>query len=421
MTSLPPGRPVSILARTVAAAALVAAATALGGCAKPPPAVVKAAPPDVLVELPFGRGVTDYEDFTGRTEAYKVVDIRPQVTGKLKTIHFADGAYVSAGTPLFDIDDEFFRAQRDGSEANLKLAQARVGLATTLLTSAEKAKSNSAIAADDFAKSEAELAAAEAAKQVARFDLKKSQTTLDYTTIAAKYTGRLGKRMVDEGNIVKENETILTRLNVLDPIYVSFDIDERTLLRIRRLIGEGKIASARDAQLTVQVRLADEEGFSFPAPLTFADNQLDANTGTLRLRAELRNPSLQYGPLPALIGVAAALGAEQKGLKLLSPGMFVRVRLPVGKEHPGLLVSEEAIGSDQGQKFLYVLNDKDEAIYRRVKLGPQEGKFRVIEEGVKAGERVVVSGLQRVRQGAKVNAKMAGPGATAKGSEKRTP
>jgi RND family efflux transporter MFP subunit len=393
------------LARLGAAAVLVAAAVALGGCAKPPPAAVKAAPPDVFVTVPVTRGVTDYEDFTGRTEAYKVVDIRPQVTGALDHIYFTDGAFVNAGAPLFDIDDRFFTAQRDGAKAQLNLAAARVKLAKTLLATAEKAKTSSVIATDEYAKAAAEFDAAVAAEQVATFDLEKAKTTLGYTRITARYTGRISRRMVDEGNVVKENETVLTRLVVLDPIYVSFDIDERTLLRLRRLISDGKISSSRDAQLNVQVGLADEDGYSFTATLTFADNQLDVNTGTLRFRAELRNPNLQFGPLPALVGEAAACATEQKGLKLLSPGMFVRVRLPVGKDHPGLLIPEEGVGSDQGQKFVYVVNDKNEAVYRRVALGPQGGKLRVIEDGVKPGERVIVSGLQRVRAGGKVNPK----------------
>lgn len=407
--------------RRAAAVAFLAAAATLAGCAKAPPPAVKAPAPDVVVALPVARGVTDFEDFTGRTEAFKVVEIRPQVTGALKTIHFTDGAFVNAGDPLFGIDDRFFAAQRDGARATLKLAQAKQGLAKTLLASAEKARTSSVIAADEYSKAEAEFEAAKATASVAEFDLLKADTTLGYARIAARYTGRIGKRMVDEGNIVKENETVLTKLIVIDPIYVSFDIDERTLLRLRRLIDEGKIASARDSTLTVQVGLADEEAYSFSAPLTFADNQLDVNTGTLRFRAEMKNPSIQLRTLPALVGSAAAVGNAQKGLKLLSPGMFVRVRFPVGKEHAGLLVPEEAVGSDQGQKFLYVLDNEDKAAYRRVKLGPQEGRLRVVEEGLAAGERVVVSGLQRVRPGSKVNPKAEGQAASGPGREKAGP
>jgi multidrug efflux system membrane fusion protein len=379
------------------------------GCAKPPPPLVKAAAPDVIVELPVVRGVTDYEDFTGRTEAYRVVDVKPQVTALLDHVHFKDGAFVPAGSPLFDLDDRFFKAQADGADATLKLSRARRDLAKTLLVTAEKSRLSNVISDDEFAKVAAEFQASEAAVKVAEYDLEKARTTLGYTRITARYSGRLSKSMIDPGNVVKENETVLTRLVVLDPIYVVFDIDERTLLRIRRLVAEGRIPSARENPITVRVGLADEDGYSFTAPLTFVDNQIDVGTGTLRFRGEMRNPSLQRTWLPALVGVPAAAAADANATRLLSPGMFVRVRLPIGREHPAVLIPEEAIGADQGQRFVFVLNDKDEAQYRRVALGPQEGRLRVIDDGVRPGERVVVSGLQRVRAGLKVNPKFASP------------
>jgi multidrug efflux system membrane fusion protein len=416
MTRTPPS---PLLRRAAGAFGLGLLAVVAAGCAKPPPPLVKAAAPDVFVELPVVRGVTDYEDFTGRSEAYKVVDVKPQLTALLDRVHFKDGAYVPEGTPLFDLDARFYKAQADGADANLKLSRAKRDLAKTLLATAEKSRATGVISTDEYAKTAAEFQAAEAAVKVAEYDLEKAATTLDYTRIKARYTGRLGKSMADPGNVVKENETILTRLVVLDPIYVVFDIDERTLLRIRRLVAEGRIPSARENPITVRVGLADEEGYSFSAPLTFVDNQLDVGTGTLRLRGEMRNPTLQRPGLAAIVGGAAAAGADANGPRLLSPGMFVRVRFPIGREHPAVLIPEEAIGADQGQRFVFVLNDKDEAQYRRVVLGPQEGRLRVIEDGVRPGERVVVTGLQRVRAGLKVNPKPATPGAGQPDGKKR--
>lgn len=397
----------------------LAAAAMLAGCVKPPAPAVKAAVPDVLFEPATQRPVTDYEDFTGRTEGYKVVDVRPEVTGKLKSIFFKDGEFVTAGARLFEIDDVLYRSSFKKAEADVEKSKAdisnwkaQIQLARAELKRAEIAAKENAGAQTDVDKAQAtlnvntaQLAAAEASRNAADANLETARTQLGYTRIHATYTGRISRRMVDPGNIVKANETILTRLVVLNPIYVSFDIDERTVLMFRKMIAEGKITSSRDRQLVVKVGLADEDGFSREATLTFADNQLDLNTGTLRFRAEMDNEFLQFGPLPAIVGNAAAQGAAHKGLTMLSPGMFVRVRLPVGKEHPGVLIPEEALGSDQGQRFVYVLNDKDEAVYRRVKLGPQEGKHRVIDEGLKTGERVIVTGLQRVRAGMKVNPK----------------
>jgi multidrug efflux system membrane fusion protein len=408
--------------RALAFVPLLAAAAIIAGCAKPQPAAVKSGPPDVLVETPTVRPVTDYEDFTGRTEGYKVVEVRPEVTGKLRHINFRDGDFVTAGDPLFEIDDVLFKAAVKKAEADVEKAKADISnwkaqilLAKAELRRAEKAAESSAAAQTDVDKARAtldvntaQLSASMAAKDAAEAALDTARIQLGYTTIFASHSGRIGRRLVDEGNILKANETLLTRLIVLDPIYITFDIDERTVLMFRKLIAAGKIASSRDRKLEVLVGLADEEGYSFHATLTFADNQLDLNTGTLRFRAEMPNLPLQFGPLPAIVGSPAAVGAEQKGLRLLSPGMFVRVRLPVGKEHPGVLIPEEALGSDQGQRFVYVVNEKDEAIYRRVKLGPQEGKYRVIDEGLSTNERVIVSGLQRVRANAKVNPKPAG-------------
>jgi multidrug efflux system membrane fusion protein len=406
------------------------AATAVG-CAKQPPPTAKAAAPDVFVELPVVRGVTDFEDFTGRTEAFKVVEVRPRVTGAVDAIHFKDGAFVKAGDPLIDIDDELFRAQKEGAEAALAKAQAdvtnwkaQIEVATAEVNRFNQAKAAASPTEFDKAKATLDVAvaqqkAAEAAVKVAAAELKRADTTLAYTKITARYTGRMGRRMVDPGNIVKENDTVLTRLLVLDPIYVAFDIDERTLLRIRRLVSDGRVPSSRESPITVRVGLADEEGYSFSAPLTFVDNQLDVGTGTLRLRGEMRNPSIQHAGLPAAVGGAAATGADANAPRLLSPGMFVRIRFPVGREHPAVLIPEEAVGADQGQRYVFVLNDKDEAQYRRVTLGAQEGRLRVVEDGVKADDRVVVSGLQRVRAGMKVNPKRASPGGPPAGGRKQ--
>ena len=395
-------------------------AITIAGCAKPPAAAVKAGPPDVLIEAAVSRPVTDYEDFTGHTEAYKVVDVRPEITGKLKTVYFKDGDFVHKGDPLFEIDDVLYKATMKKAEADVAKSKAdianwkaQIQLSKAELKRAETAFMQMAAAQTDVDKAQAsldvgiaQLAAAGASLDATEANLDTARIHYGYTTIRAAYSGRMSRRMVDPGNIVKENETTLTRLVVLDPIYVSFDIDERTVLMFRKLIQAGKIASSRDAKLEVKVGLADDDDYSLKAILTFADNQLDLNTGTLRFRAEMPNTPLQFRPLPALVGIPAAVGSEQTGLKLLSPGMFVRVRLPVGKEHAGVLISEEALGSDQGKRFVYVLNKDNEAELRHVKPGPQDGKFRVIDEGLASGERVIVSGLQRVRPNMKVNPKL---------------
>jgi RND family efflux transporter MFP subunit len=184
--------------------------------------------------------------------------------------------------------------------------------------------------------------------------------------------------------MVKADETPLTTLVSLDPIYAYFDLDERTTLRLQRLVREHKIrwSQSEGAGLPVLLGLADEEGFPKQGTINFADNHVDPDTGTWRLRGLFAN-------------------ADQS----LSPGLFVRIHLPIGEPYPATLVSEEALGTDQGQKFVYVVDDAGTVGYRRVKVGRLHDGLRVITEGLSPGERVVVSGLQRVRPGIKVNPK----------------
>jgi hypothetical protein len=207
----------------------------------------------------------------------------------------------------------------------------------------------------------------------------------------APLSGRISNRRVDPGNLVKADDTMLATIVSLDPIYVYFDVNERTVLRLRRLIQEGRIGSTDDSKIEVQVSLADEDDFEHRGIINFFDNQIDPNTGTQRVRAAIDNAD-----------------------RLLSPGLFIRLRFPVGAPHKALLVQEESLSTDQGQRFLYVINDKDEVVYRRVKVGLLVNGRRVIEEGLQPGERVVLSGLQRIRPGDKVTVKpMASSGAPA--------
>lgn len=398
---------------------LLAGMALLAGCAKPPAATVKAPPPDVLFVTPTIREVTDYEDFTGRTESFRVVDIRPEVTGRLRDLYFKDGQFVTEGDLLFQIEDELYVAAAKKAAADLTKAkadilnwEAQIKLAEAELKRAKRAAEGNAVAQTDVDKAEATLAsdkaqlqATEAMLEAAKAAKKTADTMLSYTQIHAQFTGKISRRMVDPGNILKANETVLTRLVDLDQIYIAFDIDERSVLTFRKLLSQGKMISARETRVEVLVGLSDEEGYPHRAPIVFSDNQLDLNTGTLRIRAQMDNPSLLSRPFPAVVGMPAATAVKHKINKLLSPGMFVRVRMPIGKPHPGVLIPEEGLGSDQGLRYLYVINDAGEAQYRRVKLGPQEGPLRVIDEGLQAGERVIVSGLQRVRDKMKVNAK----------------
>ncbi len=218
--------------------------------------------------------------------------------------------------------------------------------------------------------------------EAAKASLETAQLNLSFTKIASPITGRISRRLVDPGNLVRADETPLANIVSVDPIYAYFDIDERTALRLRRLILDGKLPGVQEGKMNVQLALADEDQFLVTGTIDFFDNQIEAGTGTLRLRAVIRN---------------------ERGL--LSPGLFVRVRIPIGVPHAALLVREESLGTDQGQRFIYVVDEQNQIDYRRVKVGFLSDGKRVIESGLKPGERVVVTGLQRVRPGAKVEPK----------------
>jgi RND family efflux transporter MFP subunit len=368
--------------------------TALG-CNHAPQQAATVKPAEVFVTQPVTKEVTEFEDFTGRTEAVDSIEIRARVTGYLDKVHFKEGAEVKQGDLLFEIDPRPYQAELDRAEANVVQAQAHL---TRLDSDFERAKGlikNQAIGKEEFDRISGDRAEAAAALGVAQASRALAKLNLDYTKITAPITGRISRRYIDPGNLVKADDTVLTSVVSQDPIYAYFDVDERTVLRLRRLIQEGKIRSARETEVPVLLGLADEEGFSRHGTINFADNRVDPNTGTLRVRAIFPN-------------------AE----RILSAGLFVRIRLPVGTPHPALLIPEQALGTDQGQKFLYVVTPANEVEYRKVKIGPMSDGLRVIEDGLKAGERVIVNGLQRVRPGVtKVEAKPApltAPSTTAK-------
>ncbi len=260
-----------------------------------------------------------------------------------------------------------------------------------------------------------------AAIGVAKAGQKLAEQDVEFTKIRAPFSGRIGKRMIDPNNLVKANETMLATLVSLDPIYATFDVDEHTVLRLRGLIRSGKIPSVRANATIVQVTLADEDADDpirqtreLVGVIDFSDPRFESGTGTLRLRARLKNvPLTSLSMHTALTWASALVGCDLRSRlstgTLLSPGMFARIRLPIGRPHPAILIREEALGSDQGQRYVFVLNEKDEVVYRAVTLGPQVGRLRVIETGLSADERVIVRGLQRVRSGVKVNAKQAEP------------
>ena len=368
--------------RLVAAAVGVVVAGA-AGCERVQPKLAAPRPPVVVVSRPVTDYVTDNEDFTGRTEAVYSVNITARVSGYLDKVHFKDGDEVKEGDLLFEIDPRPYKAEMNRTESVLAQSEAHLKRLDADFRRASNLFSRGNISREEIDRASGDRSEAEAAVGVSRASFDLAKLNMAFTRITAPISGRLSRRLVDPGNLVKADETALTSIVSLDPLYVYFDIDERTLLRLRRLIGEGKIPSRTEAEVPVYGGLSDEDGFPHKGIINFSDNKVDPGTGTLRVRASLNNPKP----------------------RVLSPGLFMRVRLPVGSPHKSVLVAEQALGTDQGRKFVYVVNDKNEVVYRPVQVGRLlEGK-RVINEGLSTGERVVVSGLQRVRPGAKVDPK----------------
>jgi RND family efflux transporter MFP subunit len=368
-----------LFVRTAVAGVLSAIVAVAAGCQKAPPTLAKTKDPEVIVARPTIQDVTDHEDFTGHIEAKETVNLRAQVTGYLKAVHFQDGVDVDKDALLFEIDAQTYTTELERAKAALVQAEARRDRLDKDYRRVVLVPDKGTVTQEEVDRIRGDLAEANAAVRVAVAQRDLAQENVDFCKIKAPFAGRMSKRMIDPNNLVRANDTILGRIVSRDPIYASFDVDEQTLLRLRRLIREGKIVSARTEPTKVLIGLSDEEGYSLSGVISIIDNIVDPGTGTQRVWATVDNSRM-----------------------LLSHGMFVRIRLPVGKPKPSLVIPEEALGSDQGQRYVYVLNDRDEVVYRQVKLGPQVERLRVITEGVNPDDRVVVSGLQRIRTGIKV-------------------
>ncbi|MFO0807355.1 MAG: efflux RND transporter periplasmic adaptor subunit [Gemmataceae bacterium] len=375
----------------------------MAGCDRTGPKLAPSKAAVVEVSSPLTKTVTEYEVFTGRTDAVRTVDLRARVTGYLDKVNFKEGNDINEGDILFEIDPRTYKAELERAEANLSVAEAHAARLERDFRRIEPLFKNGVATREDYDKVSGDREEAVAQARVARAGRDLAKLNLSFCKVTAPVSGRISRSLHDTGNLVKADETLLTTIVTLDPMYAYFDVDERTLLRLRRLVREGRIRSARDGAADVTLGLTDEEGFPMEGKIDFIDNKLDANTGTLRLRGVFPNPK-----------------------KLLSPGLFVRVRMPVGDPHPATLISEQALGTDQGNKFVYVVvdgkNKQGEVVkvvaQRRVKIGILDGGLRVIEEGLSLDESVIVTGLQRVKPGAEVDPKAVAMPVVGGGTEK---
>jgi multidrug efflux system membrane fusion protein len=362
------------------------------GCEKTPPAR-GSKNPRVIVTKPITDTVLDYQDFTGRLDAVKTVEIRARVSGYVMTAPgkekgvVQEGETVNKGELLFQIDVRPYKADLNQAEANLKLALADCDLQKKNAERARVLLPSNAISKEEYEtvlaakeKSEATVGAMEAAKE-------RAQLYLDYTRVVAPVSGRISRRFVDPGNLITADSTVLTTIVTEDPMYAYFDVDERTYLDLLASVSPGQ--ASWGLQLPVMMRLANEKEFDRVGTVDFVDNRVIANTGTVRVRGRFQNPS-----------------------GLLKAGLFTRIRLPLGSPYKAIVIPDEAIMSDQERKYVWVVNAKNEVEYRSVKLGQSIRDLRVVrnpdpgmegKEGLTENELIIVSGMQRVRNGIQVD------------------
>jgi RND family efflux transporter MFP subunit len=361
-------------------------ALALAGCDEKAQSQA-VAPPPVTVAQPVKRTVTDWDEFTGRFEAIEEVQVRARVGGFVNSVEFKDGAIVHAGDLLYIIDPRPFEAVVLQAEGQLADARAKGELAKRDLERGLTLVQTSAVSEQVVDQRRQALQAARAAETQAEGALKAAQLNVEFTHVLAPITGRVSRHLVTLGNLVQGSEggaTLLTSIVSLDPIYIYFDVDEATYQRNSKLWFEGKRPSSRDTPNPVQVTLTGETKPSHEGKMDFLDNRLDVSTATLRSRAVIPN----------------------KDLSIL-PGQFGRVRIIGSAPYEALLIPDTAIATDQSRKIVFVVKDDNTVEERPVVLGSLDDGLRVIREGLKAEDHVIVNGLQRARVGAKVTPKMA--------------
>ena len=389
---------------------VVLGATAATGC-NHAPAQAPPKPAEVTVTQPITDDVTDYQDFTGRLSALYAVDIRARVTGYLRRfgpdqyprrfvlmvpamlglMHMlrereATFGHIGGAIALIGLLVMPFAWMAGLAILAIGLYRARVARLESDLKRISRTVNQGASSAQELDQTTGDLGEAKASLQAAIAARNLANVNLGYCKVYSPIDGRISRRYVDPGNLINENNTLLTSVMSESPMYAYFDVDERTYLDLLQTSGQRTSTWVTDLQFPVLMRLANEDQYARAGTVNFVDNQVIANTGTIRMRGVFDNPQ-----------------------GTLKPGLFVRIRLPIGNPYKALLISDEALQSDQGRKFVYVVGTSNEVIYRPVELGQEIQGLRVIKKGLAEGDRVIVNGMQRVRPGAQVQVKTQGP------------
>ena len=358
-------------------AAMGLAVAAAGACAKtkPPPPP----PPTVTAAHPLQRPIVDWDDYVGRFEAVNAVDVRPRVSGYLQTIAFRDGEDVARGQLLFVIDPRPYQAVLDQARAQSARAAATLANARLEAERAQKLYDAHAISQQEYALRQAAASQAAAELAAAQATIRTAALNLGFTRVTAPFAGRASDRRLAVGNLVTQDQTVLTHIVDLDPIRFTFEGAEALYLKYQRLNAEGSRVSSRLRANPVEIRLQDEPDYRWKGRMDFVDNVLDTGSGTIRGRAVIANPD-----------------------RFLNPGLFGHMRLLGSKPYTGLLLPDEAVATDQSRQVVQVVGPQGTLVQKVVQVGPVVEGLRVIRSGIGTGDLVVVSGGGRARPGVKV-------------------
>jgi RND family efflux transporter MFP subunit len=365
------------------ASAAVAVAVAIGGAEHPAWAQAQQAPPAVTVSTPLQKEITEWDEFTGQFAAVDYVEVRARVSGYLTEIHFQDGQMVKQGDLLFVIDPRPYEATLALAQAQLAQGTAQVELAQRQLERSSDLKNKGFEAVSSYDQRVSDLKVAGAAVESAKASIRSAQLNVEFTRITAALSGRISNHLVSVGNLVTGGEggstTLLTTIVSLDPIYFNFDMSEGDYLAYQRATEKGLMRSTRDNSVPVASRLYDEKGWPHEGKLNFVDNQVDRNSGTIRVRAQFPNSGY-----------------------FLTPGQFGRIRIPGSEPYQAILVPDAAVVTDQSRKIVMVVRDDGIVEPRVVRTGPTYDNLRIIRSGLSPSDRIVIDGLLRARPGAKV-------------------
>jgi RND family efflux transporter MFP subunit len=358
---------------------LFATGMALLSCNKqaPPP---ESQPPPVTIAKAVQRQIIEWDYYTGRTAAVESVNVTPRVSGYIDNITFRAGQTVNKGDLLFVIDPRPYQAVLDQAKAQQRQAEANQQLQDANFARQDKLRQTGVIAKEDFDTALSNKNQAVASVLAAQAAVESAQLNLTFTQVISPIRGVISRELVTVGNLVQTDTTLLTNIVSVDPIYAYFNVDERSVLKYQQQVRSGKLTDARSGAVPISLQLENEEGFPHQGSIDFINNQFNSSTGTLEVRGLFPNAD-----------------------SVLTPGSFVRIRVAGSPLEAALLVSDRAVGTDQGQKYLLVVGPDNVVVVKPVILGPEAEGLRVVRSGITADDEIIINGIVNARPGSKVN------------------